>query len=63
MFTLISFNKIKSNNNPGDDQFTIISDNTTIGNNYRVCISHDGQRDGNAAQNWLTFKSLEVLYR
>lgn len=59
----VSINRIKSNNNPGDDQFTIISDNTTIGNNYRVCISHDGQRDGNAAQNWLTFKSLEVLYR
>ena len=59
----VPINRIKSNSNPGDDQFTIISDNTTIGNNYRVCISHDGQRDGNAAQNWLTFKSLEVLYR
>lgn len=59
----VPINRIKSNSNPGDDQFTIISDNTTIGNNYRVCISHDGQRDSNAAQNWLTFKSLEVLYR
>lgn len=59
----VPINRIKSNSNPGDDQFTIISDNTTIGNNYRVCISHDGQRDGNAAQNWLTFKSLEVLYK
>lgn len=59
----VPVNRIKSNSNPGDDQFTIILDNTTIGNNYRVCISHDGQRDGNAAQNWLTFKSLEVLYR
>lgn len=58
-----SIKKINSNNNPGDDQFTIISDNVTIGNNYRVCISHDGQKDSNAAQNWLTFKSLEVLYR
>lgn len=48
---------------PDENQFTIISDNTTIGNNYRVCISHDGQKDENQAENWLTFKSLEVLYR
>ncbi|WP_455997728.1 DUF4493 domain-containing protein [Phocaeicola barnesiae] len=59
----VSINRIKSNSNPEDNQFTIISDNTQIGNNYRVCISHDGQEDSNAAQNWLTFKSLEVLYR
>lgn len=58
-----SIKKINSNNNPGDDQFTIISDNVTIGNNYRVCISHDEGVDGNGAENWLTFKSLEVLYR
>lgn len=58
-----SIKRINSNNNPGDDRFTVITDNTTIGNNYRVCISHDGQKDSNAAQNWLTFKSLEVLYR
>lgn len=59
----VSINRIKSNSNPGDDRFTIIPDNTTIGTNYRICISHDGERDGNAAENWLTFKSLEVLYR
>ena len=59
----VSINRIKSNSNPGDDRFTIISDDTTIGTNYRICISHDGERDGNAAENWLTFKSLEVLYR
>ena len=58
-----SIKRINTNNNPGDEKFTVISDNTTIGNNYRICISHDGQRDGNAAENWLTFKSLEVLYR
>lgn len=58
-----SIKRINSNNNPGDDRFTVITNNTTVGNNYRVCISHDGQRDGNAADNWLTFKSLEVLYR
>lgn len=58
-----SINRLKTNSNPNDNQFTIISDNATIGNNYRVCISHDGQKDSNAAQNWLTFKSLEVLYR
>ncbi len=58
-----SISRINSNNNPGDDQFTIISDNTTIGNNYRVCISHNSSVDRNWADNWLTFKSLEVLYR
>ena len=59
----VSINRIKSNSNPEDNQFTIISDNTQIGNNYRVCISHDEGVDGNGAENWLTFKSLEVLYR
>jgi len=58
-----SISRLKTNSNPNDNQFTIISDNATIENNYRVCISHDGQKDSNAAQNWLTFKSLEVLYR
>lgn len=56
-------NRITSNNNPNDNQFTIIRHDTTIGTNYRVCISHDGQEDENQAENWLTFKSLEVLYR
>lgn len=58
-----SINRINSNQNPGDDSFTEIVDNTTIGNNYRVCISHDGETDNNSDENWLTFKSLEVLYR
>lgn len=58
-----SIKKINSNSNPEDNQFTVISDNATIGNNYRICISHDGEEDSNWAQNWLTFKSLEVLYR
>lgn len=58
-----SVKRINSNSNPGDDRFTVITDNTTIGNNYRICISHDGGVDGNGAENWLTFKSLEVLYR
>ena len=56
-------NRLKTNSNPKDNQFTTISDDTTIGNNYRVCISHDGETDSNLAENWLTFKSLEVLYR
>lgn len=54
---------VRPGGSPDENQFTIISDNTTIGNNYRVCISHDGQKDENQAENWLTFKSLEVLYR
>lgn len=54
---------VRPGGSPDENQFTIISDNTTIGNNYRVCISHDGQEDENQAENWLTFKSLEVLYR
>lgn len=58
-----SIKRINSNSNPGDDKFTKITENTTIGNNYRICISHDGIEDENQAENWLTFKSLEVLYR
>lgn len=58
-----SINRINTNSNPDDSQFSIISDNATIGNNYRICISHDGERDDNGADNWLTFKSLDVLYR
>lgn len=58
-----SIKRINSNSKPGDDKFTVITDNTTIGNNYRICISHDGLEDENQAENWLTFKSLEVLYR
>lgn len=48
---------------PDDDKFTVISDNTTIKNNYRVCISHNSNANKNWADNWLIFKSLEVLYR
>lgn len=58
-----SIKRINTNSNPGDDEFTEITKNTTIGNNYRICISHDGIEDENQAENWLTFKSLEVLYR
>ena len=46
-----------------DNKFTPISEDATIENNYRICISHDGERDDNGAEDWLTFKSLEVLYR
>lgn len=48
---------------PDDDKFTVISDNTTMRNNYRVCISHNSNANTNWADNWLIFKSLEVLYR
>ncbi len=48
---------------PDDDKFTVISDNTTIKNNYRVCISHNSNANKNWADNWLIFKSLDVLYR
>lgn len=58
-----TIDRYKSNSNPDDSQFKIISDNVIINDNYRICISHDGKEDSNAADNWLTFKSLEVLYR
>lgn len=58
-----SIKRINSNQNPSDDKFTIISDNTRIGNNYRICISHNSRKESNWVDNWLTFKSLEVLYR
>ena len=58
-----SIKRINSNQNPKDNQFTIISDNTSIGENYRICISHNSKVESNWATNWLTFKSLEVLYR
>lgn len=58
-----SIKRINSNQNPKDNQFTIISDNTSIGDNYRICISHNSKVESNWATNWLTFKSLEVLYR
>lgn len=48
---------------PDDDKFTVISDNTTIKNNYRVCISHNSNANKNWADNWVIFKSLDVLYR
>ena len=48
---------------PDDDKFTVISDNTNMRNNYRVCISHNSNANTNWADNWLIFKSLEVLYR
>ena len=48
---------------PDDDKFTVISDNTTMRNNYRVCISHNSNANTNWADNWLIFKSQEVLYR
>lgn len=55
--------RINSNQNPKDDKFTIISYDANIGNNYRVCLSHNSAVDRNWVDNWLTFKSLEVLYR
>ena len=55
--------RINSNQNPKDDKFTIISDDSTIGNNYMICLSHNSAAERNWVDNWLTFKSLEVLYR
>ena len=52
-----------SDNSPEDEDYVEISSNTSMSNNYRVCISHDETKDGNAAHNWLTFKTLNVLYR
>lgn len=57
-----SIKRINSNQNPKDNQFTIISDYTTIGNNYRISISHNSKVKSIFATNWLTFKSLEVFY-
>lgn len=58
-----SIKRINSNNSPADSKFTTISADTSIGNNYRVCISHDEGTDSNWAEDWLTFKTLNVLYR
>lgn len=58
-----SIKRISSNQNPSDDKFTIISDNTTIKNNHRICIAHNSKVNSNWVTNWLTFKSLNVLYR
>lgn len=55
--------RINSNQNPNDDKFTIISHDAIIGNNYRVCISHNSAVERNWVDNWLTFKCLEVLYK
>lgn len=61
--TSISRIFVAAGQKPKDDQFTIISDNTQIGNNYRVCISHNSNANRNLADNWVIFKSLDVLYR
>ncbi|WP_075317577.1 DUF4493 domain-containing protein [Bacteroides togonis] len=61
--TSISRIFVAAGQKPKDDQFTIISDNTQIGNNYRVCISHNSNANRNWVDNWVIFKSLEVLYR
>lgn len=61
--TSISRIFVAAGQKPKDDQFTIISDNTQIGNNYRVCISHNSNSNRNWMDNWLIFKSLDVLYR
>lgn len=61
--TSISRIFVAAGQKPKDDQFTIISDNTQIGNNYRVCISHNSNASRNWADNWVIFKSLDVLYR
>lgn len=61
--TSISRIFVAAGQKPKDDQFTIISDNTQIGNNYRVCISHNSNANRNWADNWVIFKSLDVLYR
>ncbi len=58
-----SIKRINSNSSPADSKFTTISADTSIGNNYRVCISHDEGTDSNWAEDWLTFKTLNVLYR
>lgn len=58
-----SIKRINSNSSPPDSRFTTISADTSIGNNYRVCISHDEGTDSNWAEDWLTFKTLNVLYR
>lgn len=61
--TSISRIFVAAGQKPKDDQFTIISDNTQIGNNYRVCISHNSNANRNWVDNWVIFKSLDVLYR
>ena len=61
--TSISRIFVAAGQKPKDNQFTIISDNTQIGNNYRVCISHNSNASRNWADNWVIFKSLDVLYR
>ena len=61
--TSISRIFVAAGQKPKDDQFTIISDNTQIGNNYRVCISHNSNANKNWVDNWVIFKSLDVLYR
>lgn len=61
--TSISRIFVAAGQKPKDDQFTIISDNTQIGNNYRVCISHNSNVNRNLVDNWVIFKSLDVLYR
>lgn len=55
--------RINSNMNPGINQFTTVSKDDTMMRNGRISISTDGQKDGNAAENWFTVGSLTVNYR
>lgn len=54
--------RINTNSNPNEEVFTNIPHALTLNPSSRLSIGTDEQKDGNAAQCWVTIRSLAVDY-
>lgn len=56
-------NRNLSNSNPGASKFSSFSHDTVLDSPARISIGTDESKDGNAAENWVTIRYLNVSYR
>lgn len=56
-------NRNKSNSNPDASKFSSFSHDTVLDSAARISIGTDESKDGNAAENWVTIRYLNVSYR
>lgn len=58
----LDISRVTTNSNPSSSKFTSFSGSGNLSSSQRISIGSDEQKDGNAAENWVTIGKLNILY-
>ena len=58
----LDISRVTTNRDPSSSKFTSFSGSGNLSSSQRISIGSDEQKDGNAAENWVTIGKLNILY-